>query len=295
MRFSVCQRAFVELLSGCFIWAFVALIRKQTFPGFHPITINATSCLVIALFTAALFRPSREELVSAFRNHFLIFFIMAFAGCVGAMTLSYVGLQHIPLSAAEVLEQLKPIFILFFARWMIGERIAASCYPLVVLAFVGAMLVAFPQHGSAAGENYQLGVVATILSAILFGLNSVVNKIALLKHISIPAIICWRFLLGAVILSIALPFLDSYGVRSQMEWQHVVYLIGGSILSGIAFVLFYRSLRILPVTRVGMVQLSTPLFAVLLGLTALGETLSLSQWLGIPLLLVSLCFLQRNS
>ncbi|MDR3297063.1 MAG: EamA family transporter [Prevotellaceae bacterium] len=132
-------------------------------------------------------------------------------------------------------------------------------------------------------------IALSLVSALLLGGYEVLKKLALRGNAVLPVLYV-ASLAGALafapilVLSAVVP--DASGVMGllympPMTWhQHALTLVKSGIV-GVSWVLSYYAMRYLPITIVSPTHAISPMFTLLGAVTLLGESLSVTQWIGV--------------
>ena len=83
----------------------------------------------------------------------------------------YHALMHMPLADATVLNATAPIFSVFLAITMLGERVRADRWLLILLGFGGVVVIIRPGY-----EHVPMEALLALGSAVLFALSAILNK-----------------------------------------------------------------------------------------------------------------------
>lgn len=97
---------------------------------------------------------------------------------VGIILISFFwGLARLPLAVGIGLSFIAPLFALFLAAVLLGERIRAAAVYASVLGFAGVAVIIAGQLG---GEHYSdealLGTAAVLISTVFYGYNLVLTR-----------------------------------------------------------------------------------------------------------------------
>jgi len=213
-------------------------------------------------------------------------YIAANIGIVGCMGLVYWGSTMIQSGIISVLFGLSPIFSGLLARYFLGEKPFSFIQWIALLCCVAGLSLMFV--GDMAFESNSLqGLLTVLLAVFLFSCSAVwVKSLAVdsnpLSHtvgsllFSIPLFtVIWFLTVGHID-----PNADmkAYGA--------ILYLaIGGSL---IGFVCYYFILNKLTIGKVNLINLLTPVLALLLGMFLDGESINHDAWIGIGIIIVGL-------
>ena len=286
-------RGILLVLASSAVWAAGGVFSKYGLRGVEPTAVTIVTALIIVIVALTFFRPKQRQLLCAFSKRTLLFLGLALVGVVLAFVLSNYAIKHIPLGIAVLLQRSKPIFIALFAALLLKERIKQHQIPWLILAMLASVFLAIPNIYALQSNSYVLGVLAMLLAALCFGLNAALNKLALNEEFEIGTILVLRFSIGGgVLLFVMLAGLTDV-TSGEANLSHWMATLVGALLGSLGFILYYKSLRILPVTVVGSWELTTGVFSVALGSIFFGEQLSWIQLSLIPTLLISLIFFSR--
>ena len=100
----------------------------------------ATQAVVMAVWLAL----DRRH---AFRPQRLSFQLLRGALLLTTSTLSFVGLQHLPVAEFTAINMLTPVLVTLLAAWLLKEHVSTARWALVGLAFAGALIVIRPGSG----------------------------------------------------------------------------------------------------------------------------------------------------
>ncbi len=152
----------------------------------------------------------------------------------------------------------------------------------IAIGFAGVVVLFWPEKGVAAADGW--GLFAALVAGLGAGCNLVVQSLWSKKD-DTRALNAWGMTLGAAILLVLSAILER---GASVSWTPanagaLVYLsIAGSV---VAFLSYYKLIRLLPATQVSLITLIFPAVALVLGWIVLGEKLGLNGFLGIALIM----------
>jgi drug/metabolite transporter (DMT)-like permease len=200
-------------------------------------------------------------------------------GIYATMGSIYWGAQFIPSGWVSVVFGLSPIFTGALAAISLKED-AFSRHKIIGIGLGLAGLVVVFGHGANLGPDFIRGVVACVFGTSTHALSAVT-----VKRINANV---GGFSLTAGGLSFAVPLLllsfvlvDGWSLPTEIPLRaglSILYL--GIVSSAIGFALYYYILKRMPVSRVSMIALITPIMSLGLGNFFNGEPLSLAIILG---------------
>ncbi len=248
----------------------------------HPIQLG-TVTLLIGLVVLILYILFTGRLKSLFRIDKKDILLSAGIGVFGFFffqILTFSALARIPASVNAFLINTSVVYISLLAAVFLKERIPLIRILAIALALMGVVLVVFNRGFRLERAAPLLGCLFSILGAIAFAIYSVFGKKLLQRNdpINVVAIAVFS---GAVLLSIFTRF--SIGYSSLVDiggktWLLTILL--GATMIGLAYPMWFLSLRRLPASHVSVYLYMTPLFAVLLSFLILHETFGWLFWIG---------------
>ncbi len=248
----------------------------------HPIQLG-TVTLLIGLVVLILYILFTGRLKSLFRIDKKDILLSAGIGVFGFFffqILTFSALARIPASVNAFLINTSVVYISLLAAVFLKERIPLIRILAIALALMGVVLVVFNRGFRLERAAPLLGCLFSILGAIAFAIYSVFGKKLLQRNDPINVVSIAVFS-GAVLLGIFTRF--SIGYSSLVDiggktWLLTILL--GATMIGLAYPMWFLSLRRLPASHVSVYLYMTPLFAVLLSFLILHETFGWLFWIG---------------
>lgn len=218
---------------------------------------------------AELWRHRRAYLVVGTVNIAIPFALFSYAA------------MHAPASLLSIVNSTAPIFGIAWAAAFRDERITPRKVAGMVLGIAGVALVARP--GSApADAQLDWAIVAVLGATCSYGVTGVLIK-RFAQGVSPRAMAAGNQLAAALVLLPLLPLMPPLGMPSTLV---IANLLGLALLaSGVAFLLYFRLIADVGMTRALTVTYLIPLFGVLWGWLFLGETLPAAALAGGALIL----------
>jgi drug/metabolite transporter (DMT)-like permease len=199
-----------------------------------------------------------------------------------ALTIFFYSIHYLPLAIASTIQYLAPIFTVFFALLLLGERIKKLQWFFIILAFVGVGLIGFnnllaaDKHISIDYTWFGLGILSAAFSGIAY------TAIIKLKETDAPINIVIYFpMLSIPIMSIWCIF--DFTMPVGIEW---VFLLIIGIFTQIAQVLMTKALHEGSAGLITPFQYLGAIYAALVGFFIFDERLSWIVYVGIVLILI---------
>jgi drug/metabolite transporter (DMT)-like permease len=190
------------------------------------------------------------------------------------------GIARTRASDAALVIAAGPAFVALIGRLRGSERVSLRGALGIALSIAGVGLVVFGGSSAAAGESTPLGAGLVVAGSLCWAVFSVLLK-PYTEHLDGVQLSAATMVGGAVtLLLVAAPATvaaDWSAVRPA-GWGAIVYSgIAGLV---IAYLFWYRGVRVLGPTRTAMYVNLQPVFALVVAWAALGERPGASQLLG---------------
>ncbi len=207
----------------------------------------------------------------------------------GFFALLFVAAYRLPGGVAATLGAVQPLLAAGLASVLLSERLRAHVIVAGLLGIVGVSLLVL----RAGAELDTLGVLAGLGGAVSMG-----TGVVLTKHWGRPVPLltftAWQLTAGGVVL------LPLVAVIEGWPSQITVANIGGFLWlatagTGVAYMLWFRGVELLPVAQVTLIGLFSPVVAAAAGWAILGQALTPPQGVGIAVVLFAIWLGQKNA
>ena len=251
-------------------WGAIPLFVRADIPASHLVAMRVTlGAVVLVLFSMATKRftvPRRRwrgiaVLGIALAAHWLAFFVALNLTTV-AVTLAilYVG----------------PVLAAVLSGPLLHERVNRAAFVGLAVAVVGTLFVIRPGSGATVA-----GVVVAALSGVLLTVIMLLGK-PLAADLGGLVVATWELVVASIVL---LPFTVQAARESGEYWPQ--FLILGALFTGLAGVVYWTSMRRLPVAVVSVIMYLEPASAVVWAALFLGEQPDPLTWLGVVLVVAA--------
>lgn len=180
-----------------------------------------------------------------------------------------------------------PIWLLILSRLLLGERVRGYQWLYVALALAGLVMVISPWSVGGTIVGNLLAVAAGVCAAVAAILVKTLFKNQRTDVLSLTA---WQTLWGSVPLVIMTLVVSDSGPR-WTGWFVASLLYNVILVSGLAMLLWFFSLKHLPAGTAGLGRLLAPVVGVLASWLQLGEIPNSYEAAGMVLILVGLAAL----
>ncbi len=268
-----------------FVWGGAFMAMSVALEGFGPFTVAAgrISIGALALLSIVALTSPRDLLIRDPKS--LVFMLML--GIMNfAMPFSLLawGLQHVPSAFAGVAMGSSPIFVLVLAYFFVpDEQIGPRRIIGVILGFAGLVVLILP---GIMADGSEAGSVAARVACVLASLCYSIGAILIRRAPPIPPLVFTAGMLaaGSVILTPLALFIEGVPeITGERATWAIIY--AGLIPTGLAFLLRVVLIQSAGPIFMSLVAYVVPIWAVLLGVLLLSETLTLSTYIGAAIIL----------
>ena len=274
-RLSVIKLALSMLIFGT-IGVFLRFINAER--GF----IAAMRGIVGALFLLVALLIMRKRLsAAAIRKNLPLLLLSGVAIGVNWILL-FESYSYTTIAVSTLCYYMAPVFVILASPFVLGAKVGIQKYLSVSVSFIGMIMVS----GASFGEGSNLvGILLALGAAILYASVTLMNK----KISDISAYDMTIVQIGVAGLTM-LPY--TFVVESNdfasLDYTDLILIATVCILhTGIAYLLFFSSVKELPATTVAIFGYIDPIVAVALSLL-LKEKMTLTMGVGATLIILAL-------
>jgi drug/metabolite transporter (DMT)-like permease len=184
------------------------------------------------------------------------------------------ALLSISTGLSAIMNATVPMFGALIAWGWLKDKLTASRLLGLVIGFSGVALLAWDKASftpDASGKSSGLALLACLLAVLCYGISASYTK----RYLSglPPLVTAAGSQIGAT-LGLAVPALWLWPARMPGASAWLALLFVGVVCTGIAYILFFRLIEHAGPPRALSVTFLVPVFAVLYGVTFLGETVT---------------------
>ncbi|MEX2550885.1 MAG: DMT family transporter [Nitriliruptoraceae bacterium] len=275
--------AFLAVVVAAAMWGTDGVLRGGLALELPAATVVAHEHLLLTLFTL----PWLPRAIRTFRGlrpaAKLSIVLIGGGASAAATTLFTLSFTYGDPTTPLLLQKLQPVIAVLGASLLLGERPTRRFVPLAAIAFAGGYLLSFPDPLAVSVDRLAPALLAVSAAALWAG-GTVLGR-AVAPDLATMELTTLRF-------SIGLPFAASFvwlqlgpsgfAITSGDVLPLVALALGPGLL---AMTLYYRGLAGTPASLATFGELAFPLTAVALGGLVAGQTLTMSQVVGLVILL----------
>ncbi|WP_394603774.1 DMT family transporter [Fictibacillus sp. UD] len=201
------------------------------------------------------------------------------------------SLKLTTVASSTILLSLQPVFVMIGAFIVFKEKTSKAAMIGMLVAIIGAIMIGWGDIGISA-QHIQ-GDLLSILGTIVVALHMLIGQ-KLLK--SIPATLySFTVFLTAVIVFVVYNTFLNIPMTGYPEKEWGIFLLLAIIPTVFGHVLFNWLLKYVTAATISMAILGEPVGATMLAYILIGETLTVSQWIGGAIVLSGLYYFLQNT
>ena len=283
---------FWEPLFAVILWGNSFIATKLALRELNPQTIILLR-LIFGIALLVIFAIyTKKDFTLNLKNHGAIFILALIA--VFHLWIQVTGLEYTSAASTGWIVGVTPVFMAILSIIFFKEKLSKTKIIGIIVAFSGLILLVSRSNMSNIKFIEQKGDLLVLASAFTWSVYSLVNKKISLKYPPMMTIL-FLFIMMAVVIS---PFtvtrqsINSVIHLSLIGWGSILFL--GIFCSGIAYVLWAKSLKELDATKVGSFLYLEPFVTVLSAWLILSETITLTIILSGLIITVGVILVNRK-
>lgn len=209
----------------------------------------------------------------------------------GNWILLFEAYRYTTVATATVCYYMAPVLVVL-ASPLIGEKLRPKRLCCVAVALVGLVMVSGVMENGLPSAAELSGVLFGLGAAVLYASVMLLNK--KLKHISGYDRTLAQLLVSAVVVLPYILFTGGFGFAGMTTNDWVVLAVVGVVHTGVAYALYFDSMRDLKAQSVALFSYLDPVVAILLSTLVLREHFSLLSACGTVLILGSAAIAEQR-
>ena len=267
------------------IFSSMEVISKPLMPFVDPFQLTFHRFLVglVFLLIFLVARGGSRDLMRIGRHDMLLLALLGFLNTFFAMSMLQAAVKHSTAATAATVICANPLFVYLFSLVTGSESFSWRRVGGIIAGVTGIVLIMFDR-----GLRMDAGVLYALVAAVAFALYTFLSKPLAHRMGSLPVnIVSFSF---GVLLSAAYLLTTGVGVFPPLEVvkepaRLAAFLYLGVVVSGIGYVTFVKTIRVLTPVAASVIFIMKPALATLFAVLLLEEQLSLLFWPGLLLIM----------
>ncbi|HLC66789.1 MAG TPA: DMT family transporter [Candidatus Nanoarchaeia archaeon] len=245
---------------------------------------------VFSLFIVNLFQGKLSLLSTYTKSDYLKLFGMGFLGIFLYYIFLYGSFALAPAGQVNVMNYLWPVFIILFSIPILKEKANYKTLLAVSVSFLGALIAFTKGNFSVFSNAHAVGYLLAALGAVCYGLFSVLGK--KLEYDKFSSMLVYYISAALLIIPTALSVSDF--VIPRFLTTIISILVLGGIMNSIAFVFWFKALKLGHTHQTANLIYSVPFLAMIWTYFLNAEPFAISSVIGL-LLIVTGIFIQLKN
>jgi len=268
------------------LWGSDALFRRGLALELNASTVVFAEHVLLAVVTAPLLWRDRRALRRLSSGDWTAALLIGAGASATATVLFTAAFRFGDPTAVLLLQKLQPVIAVIGAMLLLGERLRPRFGLYAGCAAVGAWLIAFADPLAVSVASARPALLA-VGAATLWGFGTVLGR-RLAVQLEAPTLAALRFAIGLPASAVLVLLVAGPG-GFDVPGGAVASLVGLALVPGLlALWLYYRGLRTTPASVATLAELAFPLSAIVINWVWFGATLTLTQWVGVIVLMTTL-------
>lgn len=256
----------LPVLSGIMWGSGGIFVRILTELGMDGISIAESRLAVAVLVMAAVICLYDRRLFRAKLKHMWIFIAGGFCGILGVMLAYNAAIKEVTLSLAAVLLSMSPIFVLFFAAVLFGERITGKKLGCMALALAGCVLVSGVLETGSGMKWSPAGIGFGVLAAFFYAMYSLISKESARKEYHAFTMIFYSMLISAAALIPLTDWKCIFRVTKDGGMKMLLFMFVNAMAASVLPYVFYTlSLNYMEAGKASILAAGEPVAAMVFG------------------------------
>jgi drug/metabolite transporter (DMT)-like permease len=275
------------------LWAVDGIVLRPALYGLPVSLVVFVESSIVAILTLPILFKNFSTLKNLKKKDWLAFVgVSLLGGAIGTMaiTKALFYVNFVNLSIVILLQKLQPVFAISLATILLKEKLPKEFFIWAGLAIIGAYIMTFglSSPNFSTGDKTLLAASFALLAAISFSSSTVLSKRAL-RNVDYALGTHLRFLFSSIIMLVISTALgDIFQINQITTNQIFIFLTIAFTTGGAAIFLYYYGLKKITASVASICELAFPLTAIILEYFVHGNILSIVQWIGAIILLISI-------
>lgn len=280
------------ILAGA-IWGGVfSLVLLAASEGAHPLGISVWQVVLTAGLFVAYRAIVKKPIIR--RVNLIHYVVIAVVGISFPSLSYYYAASHLTAGILSISVSAIPLFSYMIMLVLKLERVVIRRVFGIVFGMIGILLLVIPDQGLAS-EDANLWIILAVLCAFSYAVEGVYIEHKVDSKVDVTELLCGSNIVSAFVM---VPVVFWLGVSEPVTWLMTPAgygVIGASIGSGIAYALYFYSIKIAGAVFTSQCAYIITISGVILGIIVYGEQHSIWIWIAVAVSLVGLALVKPVS
>ena len=263
------------------VWGSTYIVSTTFLPNFTPMTVAMLRALPAGLLLLAIVRRLPMG-IWWFRS-----FVLGALNISIFLSMLFVAAYRLPGGIAATVAAVQPLFAVFLATLLLASPLRPTSILAALVGIGGVALLVLTPHA----RLDAVGVAAGLTGAASMAVGNVLAR-KWQPPVSLLTFTAWQLTAGGLLL-VPVVFIVEPAIPAPTAANLFGFVWLGLIGAALTYALWFRGIARLDSAVVSPLLFLSPLTAVLLGWTLLGQTLNAAQIAGIALVVGSIWLSQR--
>ncbi len=219
---------------------------------------------------------------------------IGFIGGALAFLLFFSGLKFTTGGRAAFIHKTLPVYITIFAVLFLKEKMTIKqIFALIIMLSGLFILTSSPITPTSLWSNPSLGDLLIIVATILWAVENIIARHAMIKGESNFVVTFARMFIGFVFLFLSIPLLGKMDLLFNLTLEQTTNIMISTVIL-LGYVLFwYWSIKYINVSKASTILLLSPVISLILGVLILNEPVPIDQLMGSTLILIGAYFVVK--
>lgn len=265
------------------LWGTDALFRRTLALDLPASSVVFAEHLILVLLCAPLWARATRT-VRGFNPRDWVSIILIGVGASALATVLFTtAFRYGDPTTPLLLQKVQPVVAVLGARLLLGERLLPRYALYFLLAVCGAYFITFASPTDVSVNRLAPALLA-VGAAALWGTGTVLGR-GMTTRVDVLTLTTLRFIIGFPASALMLALLEGRAGFQVYRLADLRPLLLLALVPGLlSLMLYYRGLARTPAAAATLAELAFPLSAVLINYVAFGQTLTVTQWIGVAIL-----------
>ena len=267
----------LKIILAMLIWGTMGVFIKNI--PLNSIEIAFYRSIIGVVFIIALSISKKEKWDKEELREDLKVLILSGIALGTGWVLLFQGYKNTTISIATLSYYIAPVFIIILSIVVLKEKITMKKILCIIVAIIGLLLVLdIKSIGNIGDNNHLLGILYSVLAAVFYAIVVILNKF--IKRLSGLKVTIVQLLVSTLILMPLTIINSTRSIISLDILSLVLLLFVGIVHTGIAYLLYFSSVKEIEGQSIAILSYMDPIFALLIAGLFLGEKMTIIQLFG---------------